>query len=193
MAIYAVKEISEYYLRNNSPVFLCNLDARKAFDRVNHWKLFDKLLRAGMDIHLVKLLVVWYGSQLFHVQWGKSITEGFTVSNGVRQGGILSPFLFNFYTDSLSMALNSTGVGCHYNGSINHVAYADDMILLSPSPFGLQTLLHTCERFPKEHDVVYNTKKTVCMMLLPKMFRNMLRPQFTLCGTIGSKISVPRS
>ena len=101
MAIYAVKEISEYYLRNNSPVFLCYLDARKAFDRVNHWKLFDKLLRAGMNIHLVKLLVIWYGSQLFHVQWGKSITEGFTVSNGVRQGGILSPFLFNFYTDSL--------------------------------------------------------------------------------------------
>ena len=81
------------------------------------------------------------------------------------------------------MALNSTGVGCHYNGSINHVAYADDMILLSPSPFGLQTLLNTCERFSKEHDVVYNTKKTVCMMLLPKMLRNMLRPQFALCGT----------
>ena len=43
MAIYAVKEIVDYFVRNNSPVFLCFLDAKKAFDRVNHWKLFDKL------------------------------------------------------------------------------------------------------------------------------------------------------
>ena len=189
MAIYAVKEISEYYLRNNSPVFLCYLDARKAFDRVNHWKLFDKLLKTGMDVHLVRLIITWYGSQLFHIQWGDVITEGFAVSNGVRQGGILSPFLFNFYIDSLSTALSGTGVGCHYMGSVNHVAYADDMLLLSPSPFGLQTLLNTCDKFAKEHDIVYNTKKTVCMLLRPKMFRNMSAPRFTLCGATLSYVS----
>ena len=182
MAIYAVKEISDYYLRNNSPVFICFLDATKAFDRVNHWKLFDKLLSRGMDVHLVKFLVAWYGSQLFHVQWGQFITTGFTVLNGVRQGGILSPYLYNVYIDSLSAALNNTGVGCHYLGSVNHLAYADDMVLLSPSPFGLQTLLNTCEKFAEEHDILYNTKKTVCMALRPKMFRNMRLPEFTLCN-----------
>ena len=43
MAIYALKEITDYYLRNSSPVFICYLDARKAFDRVNHWTLFEKI------------------------------------------------------------------------------------------------------------------------------------------------------
>ena len=72
MAIYALKEITDYYLRNSSPVFVCFLDASKAFDRVNHWKLFDKLLDRGMDIHLVKLLSSWYELQRFHVRWGKA-------------------------------------------------------------------------------------------------------------------------
>ena len=67
-----------------------------------------------MDSHLVKLLVKWYGSQLFHIRWGQFITSGFTVSNGVRQGGLLSPFLYNLYVDSLTVNLNSAGVGCRY-------------------------------------------------------------------------------
>ena len=72
---------------------------------------------------------------------------------------------------------------------MNHVAYADDMILLSPSPFGLQTLLDTCDRFAREHDMLYNTKKTVCMVMRPKMFKNMVLPQFTLGDTTLSFVS----
>ena len=49
MAIYALKEIPDYFLGNDSPVFICFLDARNAFDRVNHWTLFDKLLDKGMN------------------------------------------------------------------------------------------------------------------------------------------------
>ena len=45
MAVYVLKEVIDHYLRNRSPVFVCFLDTRKAFDRVNHWILFDKLLR----------------------------------------------------------------------------------------------------------------------------------------------------
>ena len=47
MAIYVLKEITDYYLRNSSPVYICFLDASKAFDRVNHWTLFAKLLDRG--------------------------------------------------------------------------------------------------------------------------------------------------
>ena len=45
LAIYALKEVTDYFLRNRSPVFLCFLDARKAFDRVNHWTLFCEAVR----------------------------------------------------------------------------------------------------------------------------------------------------
>ena len=150
---------------------------------MNHWKLFDKLLKRGMNAHIVKLLAAWYSSQLFHVQWGRFVTDGFHVTNGVRQGGVLSPFLFNVYVDDLSQALDSTGVGCHYLGSVNHITYADDMVLLSPTPYGLQTLLNVCEQYAIDHDICYNTKKTVCMVLKPKLHRSLSLPKFSICKT----------
>jgi len=93
MAVYVFKEIVDHYLRNRSPVFVCFLDARKAFDRVNHWTLFNKLLRRGMNVDIVRLLATWYESQKFHVLWGDHLTGGFSVTNGVRQGGNIIPLL----------------------------------------------------------------------------------------------------
>ena len=64
------------------------------------------------------------------------------MSNGARQGGILSPYLFNLYINELYYKLSSCNVGCSFNGEmINNIAYADDMSLLSPSPKGLQKLI----------------------------------------------------
>ena len=67
----------------------------------------------------------------------------FNVSNGVRQGGILSPYLPIVYIDELSNMLNSAGIGCHiHNYCTNHVFYADDICVIAPSPSGLQGLLN---------------------------------------------------
>ena len=77
------------------------MDASKAFDRVNHWTLFKKVI--DMPDVFVRLLVYWYRTQNACVRWGTACSEIFTVSNGVRQGGILSPLFFNVYMDSLRM------------------------------------------------------------------------------------------
>lgn len=188
MAVFAFKEIVDHYLRNRSPVFVCFLDARKAFDRVNHWTLFDKLLRRGVDAGIVKLLMTWYESQKFHVRWGNSLSVGFSVTNGVRQGGILSPYLFNVYIDDLSESLDNSEVGCRYLGSVNHLCYADDMVLLSPTPHGLQKMLDICTDYANSHDILFNTKKSVCMAVLPKLFKHMILPDIVLCGSVLSYI-----
>ena len=87
----------------------------------------------------------------------------FNVSNGVRQGGILSPYLFIVYIDDLSNMLNSAGIGCHiHNCCINHVFYADDICVIAPSPSGLQGLLNICAKFGLETDVEYNPIKSLC-------------------------------
>ena len=116
------------YRSLNSNVYSCFLDASKAFDRVNHYVLFDKLLKRGVPLYVVRILIFWYTSQTMYVRWNNVISSGFGVSNGVRQGGILSPYLFCVYMDDLSIKLNDTKVGCTTGTTlINHLMYADDL------------------------------------------------------------------
>ena len=140
--IFAFKEVVDLCTKFNSRVSVCFLDASKAFDRINHTKLFEKLRKRGICGYLLRILVYWYETQTMCVRWGNNISEDFKVSNGVRQGGILSPRLFAIYIDDLSTALNSLNIGCCINNKlINHLMYADDMVLLAPATAALQELL----------------------------------------------------
>ena len=70
------------------------LDASKAFDRVNYCKLFRELLKHEMSPLVLRLLLFLYTNQTLRVKWGSVMSESFTVMNGVKQGGVLSPVLF---------------------------------------------------------------------------------------------------
>ena len=112
---------------------------------------------------------------------GTSISESFPIENGVRQGGILSPNLFNFYIDALSTRLNSIPAGCKIgNLMVNHLAYADDLVLLCPSLKGLQRLVHECQIYGINNDITYNCNKTVCMSLLSRKFTISSKPSIVL-------------
>ena len=107
MCIYALKCTIEYYRCHNSPVYSCYLDASKAYDKVNHWKLFKKLIHRKVTLLVVRILMLWYRNQTFIVKWGTLSSSAFAVCNGVHQGGILSPYLFGLYVDGLSVGSNS--------------------------------------------------------------------------------------
>jgi len=150
-----------------------------AFDRINHWCLFKKLIER--NIIVIRLLIFWYCNQSFCVRWGNTISNYFTVSNGVRQGGILSPFLFNIYMDDLSKILNDSHSGCSMNGTtINHLMYADDTCIIAPSPSALQDLLDICENFALNNFIVFNEKKTKCMCFKPKSLKCLYVPNMYL-------------
>ena len=84
------------------------------------------------------------------------------VTNGVRQGGILSPQLFNIYI-GLSDILNKSSIGGSIGGKrINHMLYADDLCIVSLSSAGLQQLLSICDQYCAMHSITFNVKK-VCM------------------------------
>ena len=93
--INVLKETINNYVEKQSSVYLCFLDASKAFDRVNHFKLFQKLLNRGVPGYLVRILAFWYSNQSMCVRWGSTMSKSCNVTNGVRQGRILSPYLFN--------------------------------------------------------------------------------------------------
>ena len=105
------------------------LDATKCFDKINHWTMFKKLIARGIPLIYVRILLFWYRYQTFCVKWGNITSTFFNVSNGVRQGGILSPYLFAVYVDDLSVMLNlsNTGLNNMYNKMLNHIFYADDL------------------------------------------------------------------
>ena len=119
------------------------------------------------------------------VRWGGVYSSSFTVTNGVRQGGILSPYLFNVYVDDLSVKLNSCHVGCYYSGGcINHLMYADDLVIMSPSVAGLYKLIHICESFGLSHDVLFNNKKSIIMSFRAGNLKDAQLPLFTLNGDV---------
>ena len=125
---------------------------------------FDKLLERGLPSIIVHLLVYWYSNQSFLVRWGSSVSEAFGASNGLRQGGVLSPHLYNVYVDGLSQILNNVKIGCYLNNmSYNHLIYADDTVLLSPSAQGLQRLIQLCEVYARKCDIIFNVTKSKYM------------------------------
>ena len=183
--IYVLKEIIDKYRSLNGGLFMCFLDASKAFDRVKHSVLFDKLVQRGVPGYIMRILCYWYAHQTMCVRWGSSISSSFRVSNGVRQGGILSPYLFNVYVDDLSQTLIGCRTGClSGNLTINHLMYADDLVLISPSATGLRELICACEEFSNSHDVVYNSKKSSVLICRNKVMVHADPLVFTVNGSI---------
>ena len=92
--------------------------------------------------------LVCQSEDVCEIRWGREYSEQFSGSNGERQGGILSAYLFNIYVDDLSTSCNACRVGCYLNDVIvNHIMYADGLVLMAPSvtAIGLSKLLSVCE------------------------------------------------
>ena len=72
MCIYALRENFEYmyYTLCKTTIFITFLDTSNAFDRLNYWTLFKKLLNRGVPIYIVKIFVFWHVNQNMFVKWG---------------------------------------------------------------------------------------------------------------------------
>ena len=96
----------------------------------------------------------------------------FNISNGVRQGRILSPTLFSVYMDALSNLLISSDFGCFLNNvCFNHVFFADDLCLMAPCAIALQELLNICHKYSIIADSNMNGLKSFCGVFTPKSFK----------------------
>ena len=158
---FVVSECINYYQRRGSDVNLVLLDATKAFDRVQYVKLFSLLIKRGLCPLLCRLLLNMYVNQSVKVAWCDKKSEPFRCSNGVKQGGVLSPILFGVYIDELIVKLQSTGFGCHIgNKFVGAAGYADDIVLLAPTVTSMSKLLNICVSFSEEYDVLFNSTKS---------------------------------
>ena len=120
-----------------------------------------------------------YTNSKLQVKWNNIKSEMFSCSNGVKQGGVLSPILFAIYVDDLLNTLRLNGNGCHVNTMFcGAFAYADDIVLLSPTVYGLNNMANICQVYGKEYDIMFNPNKSQLITFTNK--KNIFRPSITI-------------
>lgn len=165
---FAVNETIKYYLNGGSNVYAMLLDASQAFDRVEYTRLFRLLIKKNVCPTLARMIAILYTKQQMRVRWCSHNSYLFSVTNGVKQGGILSPALFSIYIDVLLERLQDSGQGC-YVGSIfaGAYGYADDIIILCPSKLSLSSQLNVAISYSNEYLVLFNAVKCHLLHFMP--------------------------
>ena len=158
--IYNMRIISERYLDMNKEVYACFIDYEKAFDRVNQQKMIESLIAIGIPKRDVKFIRNLYWSQRAFVKMDRELTDVIKIKRGVRQGCVLSPSLFNLYTEMIFRSVEDLD-GITIGGkNINNLRYADDTVLVADTPEKLQILVNQVNEKGKEYDMKINAKKT---------------------------------
>ena len=175
MCTWLAVETIDYFLRNGSDVFTCVMDMSKAFDLVQHSTLFWKLIDKGISPIYIRLLLAMYCKQQANVRWNGKLSHAFPVKNGVKQGAVISPFLYCIYIDDLFKILRKKRNGCWVNSFfVGIVGYADDLLLIAPSIDSLQDMVKSCEKYGASHNLTFSTHsdikkcKTKCMAFIKK-------------------------
>ena len=138
----------------------------KAFDCVDHNKLWKILQEMGIPDHLTCLLRNLYAGQEATVRAGHGTTDWFQIGKGVCQGCVLSPCLFNFHAEYImrNSGLEEEQAGIKIAGrNINNLRYADDTILMAESEEELKSLLMKVKVESEKVGLKFNIQKMKIM------------------------------
>ena len=150
-------------------IYFCLTDYAKAFDCVDHNKLWKILKQMGIPDHLTCLLRNLYAGQEATVRSGHG-TDWFQIGKGVRQGCILSPCLFTFYAEYImrNTGLDEAQAGIKIAGrNINNLRYADDTTLIAESEDELKSLLMKVKQESEKVGLKLNIQKIKIMASRP--------------------------
>lgn len=183
MCSMVLKDTITYYTQHDSPVFCTFLDATKAFDRLHYCKLFRLLIQRKLPACILRVLVALYTNNQMCISWNGVISDLFIAENGVKQGAVLSPILFCVYLDDLLILLSKAGVGCYLGSQfVGALAYADDLVIITPSATAMRKLLSICEDYAHQYDIAFNASKSKWMAIVPSNRRQMLSDHISKCS-----------
>ena len=153
-------------------IYFCLIDYTKAFDCVNHKKLWKILKEMGIPDHLTCLLRNLYPGQEATLRTGHGTTNWFQIGKGVCQGCILSPCLINLYAEYImrNAGLKKAEAGIKIAGrNINNLRYADDTILMAKSE-ELKSLLMKVKEESEKAGLKLNIEITKTWHLVPSLY-----------------------
>uniref|UniRef100_A0A8B9WB27 Reverse transcriptase domain-containing protein n=1 Tax=Bos mutus grunniens TaxID=30521 RepID=A0A8B9WB27_BOSMU len=174
-------------------IYFCCIDYAKAFDCVDHNKLWKILKEMEIPDHLTCLLRNLYAGQEAIVRTGHGTTDWFQIGKGVHQGCILSPCLFNFYAEYImrNTGLEEGQAGIKIAGrNINNLGYADDTTLMAESEEELKSLLMKVKEESEEAGLKLNIQKSKIMASGPITSRQIDGETVSDFIFLGSKITV---
>ncbi|GFO06926.1 endonuclease-reverse transcriptase [Plakobranchus ocellatus] len=167
-AIFTLSMLMERCIEMDKDLHLCCIDYCKAFDKVRHVELFlilEKLDIDGKDLRVIRNLY-WDQTASVRIEGGHSDFK--PIKRGVRQGCVMSPDLFNLYSEITLRNLDGI-TGLKINGeNLNNLRYADDTVLKAEPGKQLQKLLDTVVLESEKMGLSLNVKKTQCMVISKK-------------------------
>ena len=153
-------EIARKFQRS---IYFCSIDYLKAFDYVDHNKLWTILKEMGIPDHLTCFLRNLYAGQEATVRSGRGTVDWFQIGRGVRQGCILSPcFSFNIYAEYImwNARLEKSQAGPKITRkNINNLRQADDTTLMAESEQEQKSLLRKVKGESEKGDLKLSIKK----------------------------------
>ena len=177
-ALLILHNLIEYYCKKNKEkIFGCFVDFHKAFDSVPRNTLFKKLLNYNITGKFYNILVNVYTEDKACVKIGNNISNPFVINQGVKQGCVLSPTLFNIFLSDLEINfedLNAEPLEYSQGEKLSCIMWADDLLLLSKSQIGLQNMLNKLKIYTENNGLSVNIDKTK-VMIFNKTGRHMRR------------------
>ena len=157
--------IQKYCHRQGKKLYGCFVDFSKAFDTISREKLFEKLLKHGINGNFYNVIKNMYFNDETRIKVGDYLSDVIYPNQGVRQGCILSPLLFNIYLSDLPSMLEAGRTGPKINGkTFNSIIWADDLVMFSESEEGLNDLLKDLSAYTEENNMSVNIDKTKAMI-----------------------------
>lgn len=164
-AIFCLRTAIDYAKIKNKRLYTVAIDASKAFDKVNRLYLWEKLINNGIHEAVIRSIISYYDQSEILVSVNNAFSDKFQSTNGVRQGGVLSPRLFAIYIHDLISEISKMKIGIRIgNISIDIIGYADDILIVSNLLINIQKMLHIIERYSDEHEIKINADKTVLLI-----------------------------
>jgi hypothetical protein len=181
--IFVLKSIVDKIIKNDKRrLYVAFIDFRKAYDRINRTLLLLKLQRLGINGLLYRNIKAMYKSVSYQVVVNDGLLEPISSQYGLKQGGVLSPLLFNLYIDDMRHIFDDT---CDpvkiLEQPLSHLLYADDLVLISTSENGLRTCLSKLEEYCLTWQLELNIKKSK-VMIFNSAGRLLCGPGFTFLG-----------